>query len=35
MLTTPNTAPVGSPFELLSGGNAWNARYRYEEPSIR
>src|SRR3546814_20152326 len=35
MLTTPNSAPVGSPAALLSGGSAWNARYRYEEPSIR
>jgi hypothetical protein len=28
MLMTPYTAPVGSPRELLSGGSAWNARYR-------
>ena len=35
MLITPSTAPVGSPRELLSGGSAWKARYRYEEPSTR
>src|SRR6478735_2537279 len=35
MFSTPNTAPVGSPRELLNGGSAWNARYRYEEPSTR
>jgi hypothetical protein len=35
MLSTPNTAPVGSPRELASGGRAWNARYRYDEPSMR
>src|SRR4051812_21898263 len=35
MLSTPNTAPVGSPRELVKGGSAWNARYRYEEPSTR
>ncbi len=28
MLTTPNSAPVGSPAALVSGGNAWKARYR-------
>ncbi|MCW0423687.1 hypothetical protein NB713_001630 [Xanthomonas sacchari] len=28
MLTTPNSAPVGSPAALVSGGSAWNARYR-------
>ena len=28
MLTTPNSAPVGSPAALLSGGSAWKARYR-------
>ena len=33
MLSTPSTAPVGSPFELVSGGSAWKARYRYDEPS--
>jgi len=33
MLSTPSTAPVGSPVELVSGGRAWNARYRYDEPS--
>src|SRR5258705_388355 len=26
-------APVGSPFGLFSSGSAWNARYRYDEPS--
>jgi hypothetical protein len=26
MLSTPKTAPVGSPRELVSGGNAWKAR---------
>ena len=26
MLTTPNSAPVGSPASLVSGGSAWNAR---------
>ena len=35
MLSTPSTAPVGSPCELVSGGSAWKARYRYEEPSTR
>ena len=35
MLSTPSTAPVGSPRELVSGGSAWNARYRYDEPSMR
>src|SRR3954468_14033499 len=35
MFSTPNTAPVGSPRELLKGGNAWKARYRYDEPSTR
>src|SRR6186713_2249536 len=35
MLTTPYIAPVGSPARLVSGGSAWNARNRYEEPSIR
>jgi hypothetical protein len=35
MLSTPNTAPVGSPFELLSGGSAWKARYKYDEPSTK
>ena len=33
MLSTPSTAPVGSPLEFASGGSAWKARYRYEEPS--
>ncbi len=28
-------APVGSPAALVSGGMAWKARYRYEEPSTR
>src|SRR5689334_18702255 len=35
MLSTPNTAPVGSPRELVKGGSAWNARYRYDDPSTR
>src|ERR1700722_10791682 len=35
MLSTPSTAPVGSPAALVSGGMAWKARYRYEEPSTR
>src|SRR6187399_2145553 len=35
MFSTPNTAPVGSPRELLKGGSALNARYRYDEPSTR
>src|SRR6185295_1786980 len=35
MLSTPNTAPVGSPRELVNGGSAKNARYRYDEPSTR
>src|SRR5688500_6495630 len=35
MLSTPNTAPVGSPREFENGGSAWNARYRYDEPSTR
>ena len=26
MLTTPNSAPVGSPPALVSGGSAWKAR---------
>jgi len=26
MLSTPSTAPVGSPFEFVRGGNAWKAR---------
>src|SRR5690349_13195151 len=33
MLRTPNTAPVGSPRELVKGGSAWKARYRYDDPS--
>ena len=28
MLTTPSTAPVGSPREFASGGSAWKARYK-------
>src|SRR3954470_20770382 len=35
MLSTPNTAPVGSPRELVNGGSAKKARYRYDEPSTR
>jgi hypothetical protein len=35
MFSTPFTAPVGKPLELVSGGRAWKARYRYEEPSTR
>ena len=26
MFTTPNSAPVGSPWALVSGGSAWKAR---------
>src|SRR5229473_8325854 len=26
-------APVGSPFWFFSSGSAWNARYKYDEPS--
>src|SRR5690606_34211910 len=35
MFSTPLTAPVGMPVEVVSGGRAWKARYRYEEPSTR
>src|SRR5690606_9369920 len=35
MLSTPKTAPVGSPFEFDSGGSAWKARYKYEDASTR
>ena len=35
MFSTPFTAPVGLPVEVVSGGRAWKARYRYEEPSTR
>src|SRR5688500_1983611 len=35
MLTTPRTAFVGSPAFVDNGGIAWNARYRYDEPSTR
>jgi hypothetical protein len=35
MFSTPSTAPVGSPREVVSGGSAWKARYRYDEPSTR
>src|ERR1700712_3470583 len=35
MFSTPLTAPVGRPLEVVSGGSAWKARYRYEEPSTR
>src|SRR5688572_32798217 len=35
MLTTPSTAFVGSPLFVDSIGIAWNARYRYDEPSTR
>src|SRR4051812_9090745 len=34
MLTMPKSAPVGSPKALVRGGSAWNARYRYDDPSI-
>ena len=33
MAITPWIAPVGKPFELVNDGRAWNARYRYDEPS--
>ena len=33
--STPRSAPVGSPFEVRRSGSAWNARYRYDEPSTR
>src|SRR5262245_23543689 len=33
MLTTPSTAFVGWPDFVDNGGSAWNARYRYDEPS--
>ena len=35
MFNTPYIAPVGSPARLVSGGKAWYARYRYEDPSTR
>src|SRR5258708_38512136 len=35
MATTPRIAPVGSPREVRRSGRAWNARYRYDEPSTR
>ena len=35
MFSTPYTAPVGSPREFDSGGSAWKARYRYDDPSTR
>ena len=35
MFVMPYAAPVGCPLELVSDGIAWNARYRYEEPSTR
>ncbi|MNH29679.1 hypothetical protein D3C79_899290 [compost metagenome] len=28
MFSTPFTAPVGMPLEVVSGGSAWKARYR-------
>src|SRR6202163_1939378 len=33
METTPRIAPVGSPREVRRSGRAWNARYRYDDPS--
>src|SRR6267143_450288 len=33
MLSTPWIAPVGSPAALRRSGNAWKARYRYDDPS--
>src|SRR5438477_4191646 len=33
MLSTPKIAPVGSPAALRRSGNAWKARYRYDDPS--
>src|SRR5258706_1636506 len=35
MATTPRIAPVGSPRDVRRSGRAWNARYRYDEPSTR
>src|SRR5262245_52967495 len=35
MLTTPRTAFVGCPLLVDKGGIAWNARYKYQEPSTR
>ena len=34
IFVTPLTAPVGCPFEVLNGGMAWKALYRYEDPSM-
>ncbi|MNR68365.1 hypothetical protein D3C85_1928770 [compost metagenome] len=28
MFSTPFTAPVGRPLEVVNGGSAWKARYR-------
>src|SRR6476620_709432 len=33
--STPRSAPVGSPLDVRRSGSAWNARYRYDEPSTR
>src|SRR6266852_7038349 len=33
MLSMPQIAPVGSPAALRRSGNAWKARYRYDDPS--
>src|SRR5580765_8416541 len=33
--STPRSAPVGSPFDERRSGRAWNARYKYDEPSTR
>ena len=34
MFVTPLTAPVGLPSEVVKGGIAWNALYKYDDPSI-
>ncbi|KDN12826.1 hypothetical protein SALWKB12_0633 [Snodgrassella communis] len=33
MFSTPYNAPVGIPVGLVNGAKAWNARYKYDEPS--
>src|SRR6478736_3197544 len=33
--STPRSAPVGSPLDVRRSGSAWNARYKYDEPSTR
>jgi len=34
-LITPLMAPVGLPLLFVSGGNAWNARNKYDDPSTK